>query len=589
MLPALSRLALLGILLLAARPPGHARVSTAFREPIFVYNNWAAYDELSDTVELTEELALRQLQEVRRLRAAGVRIDYYVMDAYWFARDGGYRTWRTPNWPAGPDRWLAACREEGLLPGLWFSTNKLSHLDPHPAWADSLNREGNGLCLFSGGYLPHLMETLQLWYDRGVRLYKFDFASFTAVPPALASLPREEVIRRNETAWREALATFRARHPDAVMQAYNGYGGNARQATWQPFQQSVDLRWLEVFDSLYCGDPRPGDVPMRNFFRAVDLYSDHMLRRYVENGVPVERIDTCYPMIGRTGTVLWRGQTGWRGSVLLNYAHGSWMNVFYGDLALLSGDDTRWLARAQQLQRPLLAHGRSYLVGGDPGRREPYGFAQLSDAGALYTVVNPSQTVATVPLAPVTRSQPPLARGRVLFRDAGFAPVLTEASITLGPEQMAVIGYGRYAGPDHDLGVQDDVVIPTDIAPVALQEVVGRSQRHHRPAPGARGRTPAHSGAAVLGGERHAAAQPWRGQTSAHQPRTDPPLRGAPGRPPAAHHRVSRSQRVERAFLGRRGVVDRRPGAGEPLTVHATSTEPTPVRLTLEAYAVRGP
>jgi hypothetical protein len=589
MLPALSRLALLGALLLAARPSGHARVSTAFREPIFVYNNWAAYDELSDTVELTEELALRQLQEVRRLRAAGVRIDYYVMDAYWFARDGGYRTWRTPNWPAGPDRWLAACREEGLLPGLWFSTNKLSHLNPHPAWADSLNREGNGLCLFSGGYLSHLMETLQLWYDRGVRLYKFDFASFTAVPPALASLPREEVIRRNETAWREALAAFRARHPDAVMQAYNGYGGNARQATWQPFQQSVDLRWLEVFDSLYCGDPRPGDVPMRNFFRAVDLYSDHMLRRYVENGVPVERIDTCYPMIGRTGTVLWRGQTGWKGSVLLNYAHGSWMNVFYGDLTLLSDDDTRWLARAQQLHLPLLAHGRSFLLGGDPGRREPYGFAQLSEAGALYTVVNPSQTVATVLLAPVARTQPPLARGRVLFRDAGFAPVLTEASITLGPEQMAVIGFGRYAGPDHDLGVQDDIVIPTDIAPVALQEVTAGAN-----ATTARLPAPADGRLRILVQQSSAEnGTPLRSRGGAKPPRIS----------------LERILRFEVRQAGRLlpitvfhdrsvwsglswGVAELSTAGlapGEPLTVHATSTEPTPVRLTLEAYAVRGP
>jgi len=31
------------------------------REPISVYINWAAYDELSDEIELTEALALRQL------------------------------------------------------------------------------------------------------------------------------------------------------------------------------------------------------------------------------------------------------------------------------------------------------------------------------------------------------------------------------------------------------------------------------------------------------------------------------------------------------------------------------------------------
>lgn len=38
--------------------------------PIGVYINWATYDELSDVVELTEELAMRQLDEVARLAAA---------------------------------------------------------------------------------------------------------------------------------------------------------------------------------------------------------------------------------------------------------------------------------------------------------------------------------------------------------------------------------------------------------------------------------------------------------------------------------------------------------------------------------------
>jgi len=30
--------------------------------------------------------------------------DYYVMDAFWFDPDSGYRTWKKPNWPEGPDR-----------------------------------------------------------------------------------------------------------------------------------------------------------------------------------------------------------------------------------------------------------------------------------------------------------------------------------------------------------------------------------------------------------------------------------------------------------------------------------------------------
>ncbi len=74
----------------------------ALQAPISVYNNWSAYDELSDNIPLTETLAMRELDELLRLKKAGVRFDYYMMDAFWFAPDGAYRSWRKPNWPNGP-------------------------------------------------------------------------------------------------------------------------------------------------------------------------------------------------------------------------------------------------------------------------------------------------------------------------------------------------------------------------------------------------------------------------------------------------------------------------------------------------------
>src|SRR5664279_4171021 len=75
-------------------------------KPVFIYNNWSSYDELSDNIPLTEELAMKELNEVLRLKKSGVEIDYYLMDAFWFDRDGGYRTWRKQHWPNGPEKWL---------------------------------------------------------------------------------------------------------------------------------------------------------------------------------------------------------------------------------------------------------------------------------------------------------------------------------------------------------------------------------------------------------------------------------------------------------------------------------------------------
>src|SRR5580658_4292319 len=184
------------------------------RKPVFVYNNWSAYDELSDKVVQTEVLAMRELDELVRLKRSGVLFDYYVMDAFWFDKHGGYRVWHKGHWPNGPDRWLAACKEHGVRPGMWFSTNLIAtrdgrFLEPVVEWADSMATDPNILCLFEGGYLNHLAGTLQLWYDRGVRLFKFDFAYFEAVTAAAASrYTPEEIKEKNKVAFMGMLRRF---------------------------------------------------------------------------------------------------------------------------------------------------------------------------------------------------------------------------------------------------------------------------------------------------------------------------------------------------------------------------------------------
>src|SRR5580700_7048540 len=168
------------------------------RDPIFVYNDWSAYDELSDNIPLTEQLAMKELDEILRLRRFGVRVDYYMMDAFWFAPDGGYRTWRKPNWPNGPDAWIAKCQANGIRPGLWFGTNYLSKIEAAPAWKDSLNEHGYSMSFSEGGFLPDFMDVLQYWYDRGIRMFKFDFVDLYAATPATAAkLSKEEIKERN--------------------------------------------------------------------------------------------------------------------------------------------------------------------------------------------------------------------------------------------------------------------------------------------------------------------------------------------------------------------------------------------------------
>ncbi|MDR2057722.1 MAG: hypothetical protein LBP83_05475 [Dysgonamonadaceae bacterium] len=43
-------------------------ITKGLKQPITVYNNWAACDELSDTIPQTEELAMHLLNEIIRLK-----------------------------------------------------------------------------------------------------------------------------------------------------------------------------------------------------------------------------------------------------------------------------------------------------------------------------------------------------------------------------------------------------------------------------------------------------------------------------------------------------------------------------------------
>ncbi|MGB9146584.1 MAG: hypothetical protein WCC14_12235 [Acidobacteriaceae bacterium] len=456
-----------------------ALTSPLLPDPVSIYDNWSTYDELSDHVPLTQALAMRELDQLIKLRKAGARFDYYVMDAFWFDPDGGYRTWRRPAWPDGPDLWIKACLANGIRPGLWFGTNALVHLNPAPQWRNSLNRQGTAMSMFEGGFLPDFMNVLQYWYDHGVRYFMFDFADMTAATPrAEATLSKAEIIRRNSDAFREALAAFRRRNPDAVLEAFNGFGGVMDSTFYPfPFKDPVDLRWLAVFDAIYCGDPRPGDVPELNFWRSLDIYSDHQAIRYEQAGVPLRRIDTTSFMAGLTGTIYRRGFQEWKGSLILTLARGGWINNTQGNLELMSDQDRRWFARLQSLYLHLEAEGQIKSFGGIPGNDQTYGFGALDSDGSVYVVMNPAQDMARIQMPLLSREQQPLAAGRLLFRDAGYVPHLTGDTIELGPGQMAMVGFGKYASPACDFGVQQDVVIPRTIKPIAADfQSIGKGE-----------------------------------------------------------------------------------------------------------------
>ena len=434
----------------------------------YIYCNWGAYDELSDTISLTQELAMEQLQKMITLRRYVPELNYYILDMFWFDKDGEYKQFRAKDW-SDSQVWFDACKASNVIPGMWFSINKLGFTLSNKwleaiseKWKSSLSRDGLTLCLFDGGYLEDLIKSMDIWYQKGIRLFKFDFADFkAATPDAEATFSLDQIIEMNENALLLAFKKFKNTHKDTIFLGYNGFGGT-QSGTYSHYPASVKLKWLKVFDALYCGDPRPGDVPTHNFFRSVDIYSDYMVRQYQQNGVPLRNIDNSGFMIGNTGTCYFRGKKGWKAELILAYSRGSGFQTFYGDLGLLTESDMLFWGEIHKIFYPISLFGKTYTFGGNPGKEEPYGYVTIGSNSAVISLSNPSQITKSIDLPQNVYAN----HTKILFHDSGFTPTIENNSIKIGGEQVILLVTGDLAKSDHKITIDGDNKIAENTKPI---------------------------------------------------------------------------------------------------------------------------
>ncbi len=465
----------------AARAPRDAHLPD-LREPIAIYSQAAISVQGPAAIPANEELALRELDELVRLKKAGMRFDYDLMDASWFEPDGAYRALRMQDWPNGPDAWISKCRAAGVRPGLRIGDNKLGAMQSAPQWKASLDKNGAAMSLFEGGFLPDLMSALDTWYDRGIRLFAIGPIDLTAATPASeARLTRDEIVARNSAALQAALRAFRIKNRDAVLLVLTGPGAGLDSPAQLPADRdltgtSADFRpgmdQSGAFQMMSTGEPQLSSSPQADFSRSIDIANDGAVRRFEQSGVPLRHIESAGFVLGESSDpnprVALHGAPSrdWKGAFLLAMAHGGWVNAVHGNLQLIRSDDALWMARAQRLFFNLQVRGRIHSFGGPPGSGQPYGFAGATARGSVYVVVNPSLAVAPLVLPPLEAAELPVGFGRIQFRDAGFIPRLRGTTITLGPGQMAVVGRGSYAAQAYSFGVQQDIVIPNSIQAV---------------------------------------------------------------------------------------------------------------------------
>lgn len=468
----------LGVLLAAcavAALAAHAqRNAPELSAPIAVYFDGPDSSALSATYPLSEALALRDLNQLARLKESGLRVDYDLLDAYAVAIDGLHPFGRSAAWPDGPDSWIARCRAVGIRPGLRFSNS-------------ALRPDARAPAVFEAEVLHVFIPALQSWYDRGIRLFAFEGLDLTAATPETPiGLTPDEIVARNREVFRAALTAFRAKNRGAVLLAIDGSAADPGASANSPSGGNLSMSnsnsrdetsRLGAFQLLSTGPPRISTMPQSSFQRAIDIETDSQIRRDEQFGVSLAHIFSSGFIVapaaadGPDAASLPRGlDRGWRGAFVLSMARGGWVNALSGSFNSIPTADVHWMARVQKLFFLMQAQGQMHSFGGpspdgSSTAGQPYGFAGATRRGAVDVVVNPGQTVATLPLPALERDQA-RGSGRVLFRDAGFSPELTANAITLGPGQMAAVGFGAYATPEFNFGVQQDVVIPSSIEPV---------------------------------------------------------------------------------------------------------------------------
>jgi hypothetical protein len=152
--------------------------------------------------------------------------------------------------------------------------------------------------------------------------------------------------------------------------------------------------------------------------------------------------------------------------LVLSLARGAYFQTMYGDLSLLNSEDAAFFGKTQKLYNGMYPYAKTSLFGGIPGKGEVFGYLSESNDGQLITVCNPSQNRTKVAFPDFLKTKKAL----LLFADSGYTPLIENGTVSLGAEQLAVIGFGKYAQSDFTLGKGDNVLpIPNQTEKIPVQ------------------------------------------------------------------------------------------------------------------------
>ena len=376
----------------------YVRSKAIATRPARIYGDWALHDDFTpgDPV-LTEELTLKNLENLKQFtEKSGVKFDCYLMDAFWFQRGKPYTEFRADHFPRGIRPVVDAVHCAGMEFGLWFDINCIHAAIPGMERFDA-GLDNGALCLACDEVAELVYEGIATQVrDNDVRWIKLDFGYFECKNPHHnhSTHPAEYKEKAAANFLRIADA-LRALQPGLKILCYNGW---TTTLEWMsPVTRHklpgymVSPFWAEHVDYVYCGDPKPSELPAPEFADSVTYYTDGMLRNFREALFPAANTDDHGAMVGTTATIYRLGRSTFRLSLLAGAMRGTNRLHFYGDVTLLNEDDLTYFKFVDNLLDELFAAGCRYSVtDGDPRLGEPYGYLALTGANGYALLIDPS-------------------------------------------------------------------------------------------------------------------------------------------------------------------------------------------------------
>lgn len=383
-----------------------ARYRVSKKDGKRIYCDWGLHDELSDHIDLTEKMTLSMIDRLADLRSREIfKFDYYLVDAYWFEEGRPYLEFRKAAWPDGTAEIRRRLDALGMKLGLWFDVNMAS---AKISGYDGSRREA-GLPEFciSDERSAELLQTALEYHVRNdhVKMIKFDFSYFDCKNSShdfhAKGCPesKEPAVR----AFLKILGGLRRIDPEIVFLAYNGF---TTDLSWigsvvkGHLGYAVSPWWAFFVDYIYCGDPRPSEIPSVGLESSIIYYTDAMVRQFRDSLMPFESIDDHGTIVGNTGTIYYLKEKTFRDSWIMNIARGSGKLHFYGDINLLDKDDLAFLGKSDEMFRDVCKPSwKTQAILGSPLNAEPYGYSSSNGIEGYITVVNPSSSGRFVDIA----------------------------------------------------------------------------------------------------------------------------------------------------------------------------------------------